>query len=141
MYEQLRRDHRDLADMASDLMRRTSSAQLADPGGLGKCRWQLARALTRHLAMEDAHVYARLSDDPRPGVAAIARRYRQELGALRDQFQAHMVEWTGDAITRDWAGYCKAVRILVAALEARIQCEDDELYPLIAPEADRAAAA
>ena len=139
MYEQLRRDHRDLAVMASDLLRRTSSAQLADPGGLGSCRWQMARTLTRHLAMEDAHVYARLDRDPRPGVAAISRRYRQELGALRDQFQAHMTQWTGDAIARDWDGYCRAVRVLVTALEARIKCEDDELYPLIAP-ADRAAA-
>lgn len=141
MYEQLRRDHRDLAILARDLMRRTSSAELADPGGLGTCRWQLARTLTRHLAMEDAHVYARLDGDTRSGVAAISRRYRQEHGALRDQFQAHMLEWSGDAITRDWAGYCSAVRTLVAALEARIKCEDDELYPLIAPEADRAAAA
>lgn len=141
MYEQLRRDHHELATMASDLMRRTSSAQLADPGGLGKCRWQMARALTRHLAMEDAHVYARLDGDPRPGVAAIVRRYRQEHGALRDQFQTHMVEWTGDAIAHDWTGYCGAVRILVAALEARIRCEDDELYPLIEPDDSRAAAA
>src|SRR5688500_10135123 len=108
MYEQLRRDHRDLAAMASDLLRRTGSAQLADPGGLGSCRWQMARTLTRHLAMEDAHVYARLDRDPRPGVAAISRRYRQELGALRDQFQAHMTQWTGDAIARDWGGYCRA---------------------------------
>lgn len=139
MYDQLRRDHRDLAALASDLLRRTSSAQLADPGGLGSCRWQMARTLTRHLAMEDAHVYARLDGDPRPGVAAISRRYRKELGALRDQFQAHMAEWTGDAIARDWAGYCKAVRVLTAALDARIKCEEDELYPLIAP-AERAAA-
>lgn len=141
MYEQLCRDHRELAELASDLLRRTTSAELADPGGLGSCRWQLARTLTRHLAMEDAHVYARLDRDPRPGVAAISRRYRQELGALRDQFQAHMIEWSGDALARDWGGYCKAVRILIASLETRVQCEDNELYPLITPGANHAAAA
>ena len=141
MYEQLRRDHLDLASIAADLMERTTQAELTDPGGLGKCRWQLARTLTRHLALEDAHVYARLDTDPRAGVAAIARRYKLELGGLRDQFHTHMVEWTGDTIARDWPGYCRAVRTLLTALKTRMQCEDNELYPLLAADNGRAAAA
>lgn len=140
MYDQLRRDHVELADIAEDLRRRTGEAELTDPTGLGRCRWRLARTLTRHLALEDQHVYARLSADPRPAVAEKARRYQSELLGLRGQYDAHMVEWTGDAMARDWRGYCRDVRALLTALEARIVWEDRELYPLIAPE-PRAAAA
>lgn len=139
MYDQLRRDHLELTHLASELLRRTSTAELTDAGGLGRCRWQLARTLTRHLALEDAHVYARLDADPHPGVAAIARRYKNELRHLSDQFNDHMAEWSGDAIARDWAGYRSAVKILLAALKARVECEDNELYPLITPK-ERAAA-
>jgi hypothetical protein len=139
MYDQLRRDHLELTHLASELLRRTSTAQLVDAGGLGRCRWQLARTLTRHLALEDAHVYARLDADPHPGVTAIARRYKNELRHLSDQFNDHMAEWSGDAIARDWAGYRSAVKVLLAALKARVECEDNELYPLITPK-ERAAA-
>lgn len=131
MYDQLCHDHLELTRLASELLGRTSTAELTDAGGLGSCRWQLARALTRHLALEDAHVYARLDADPRPGVAAIARRYKGELCHLSDQFNDHMAEWSGDAIARDWAGYCRAVKVLLAALKARVECEDNELYPLV----------
>lgn len=139
MYDELRRDHLELARLAGELLNRTGTAELTDAGGLGRCRWQLARALTRHLALEDAHVYARLDADPRPGVAAIARRYKSELCHLSDQFNDHMAQWTGDAIARDWAGYCRAVEVLLTALKTRVECEDKELYPLVAPK-ERAAA-
>lgn len=141
MYEQLQDDHQALGRIAEDLRARTAQPRLTDPAGLGRCRWQLARTLTRHLALEDTHVYARLDADPRPGVAAVSRRYKRELGALRATFDAHMIEWTGVAVARDWEGYRRAVHALLTALEARIRCEDDELYPLIAPKAVRAAAA
>lgn len=141
MYDQLRHDHADLVKMARDLRRRIAVPALTDAGGLGSARWQLARTLTRHLAVEDAHVYTRLDKDPRPGVAAISRRYKRELGYLRDQFSTHMVRWTGDAIAQDWPGYCAALGTLLDALEARIRCEETELYPLIAPPANRTVAA
>lgn len=140
MYDQLRNDHLELTRIAGELLKRTSTPALTDPGGLGSCRWQLARTLTRHLALEDAHVYSRLDRDPRPGVAAVARRYKAELCRLSDQFNEHMADWTGDAIANDWPGYCRAVRTLLTALEARVKCEDKELYPLLA-EMRRSAAA
>lgn len=131
MYDQLRADHHELSAIALELRKRTTRPELDDPGGLGRCRWHLARTLTRHLALEDTHVYARLAQDRRPGAAAISRRYERELGALRTCFIAHMEDWTGDAIARDWPGYCRAVHAVLDALETRIRCEEDELYPLI----------
>lgn len=131
MYEKLRNDHRELLDTSAEIRTRVAAGELNDPIGLSQCRWRLARTVTQHLAVEDVHVYRKLASDPRPAAVAISARYERELGQLLGAFNAHIAEWPADAVRRDWLGYRAAITELLDALEARIQCEEHELYPLL----------
>lgn len=139
MYDSLRQDHVDLLEVAREIRSRIAHDTLIDSVGLAQCRWRLARTVTQHLAMEDVHLYARLANDPRPEAVAISARFERELKPLLGAFNAHIVEWTADAVRKDWDGYRVNMAGLLDALEARIECEEAELYPLLAAVARHAA--
>lgn len=131
MYSKLQQEHRILRGITGELRSRISEDRCSDPAGLAQCRWKLARMVTAHLAQEDAHVYGPLAHDPRPEAVAISRRFRQELGLLLGQFSAHIGKWSAEAVIADWPGYCREAMALLEALDTRIECEDEELYPLL----------
>lgn len=103
-----------------------------DPAALAACRWNLARLVTTHLALEDKHVYLPLEAQRGTPASAVARRLRRELGDLYAAFQRHISEWPGEALVRDWAGYRRAADALLVALKGRIEREEADLYPLLA---------
>lgn len=131
MYSKLQQDHRILRGITGELRNWIGEERCSDPAGLAQCRWKLARMVTAHLALEDAHVYGPLANDHRPEAVAILRRFRQDLGLLLGQFSAHIGTWSAEAVMADWQGYCREAGALLAALDRRIDCEDDELYPLL----------
>lgn len=132
VFEQLRRDHVELSGISRALRAILAAPQLGDPAGLARLRLRLTRIITRHLAIEDAHVYVPLALDPRPAAQAIAHRFQTELRFLHSDFEAHLLRWTADALDQDWPGYRRSATQLLDALDARIRCEEEEVYPLVA---------
>ncbi len=131
MYDMLQADHVELGRIVTDLAERTGHEELTDAEGLSRCRWQLVRLLTRHLALEDDHVYAPLNADQRPEAREISRRFKDDIGGLHAAFAAHCARWTADAVVADWPGYRAAAGIIIRALVRRIEWEDAELYPML----------
>lgn len=131
MLEKLMSDHDEIEVISDELLARVRMAVLDDPSGLSKCRWRLQRVLSRHLALEDKHVYARLDQFRCPRIDSLSRRVVAELVTLVDDYAGHGKRWTMDAVARDWSGYCKAVEDLVVRLRRRSAWENGTLYPAI----------
>lgn len=98
---------------------------------------ELSGKLSIHLAAEDRMVYPQLQASQVPGVAALAKRFADEMGGLSGAFKAFSHRYnTGAVIDGDRAAFASGFQGIVAAVTARVKAEESELYPA----ADRTAA-
>lgn len=134
--QQLKDEHVELRRIADELGSLVSPATPCDPGALARCRWKLARLVTRHLALEDRQIYS-APHDPGSPLAAVATSLKDELGGLYAAFHQHITTWSGDAVAADWPMFRAETRTLLEALHARINREERELYPLVEASAPR----
>ena len=125
---ELRRQHEEISLTAKQLMQATANP--AHPGQVGAIRWQLARQLIAHLALEDRILYPALQRSPHADVRDTAARLQNETGALADAFSTYMAAWSDDRVARDWGGFCAETRRILTALTDRIDRENRRLYPL-----------
>ncbi len=91
---------------------------------------RLRLVLLRHLHLEDTWLYPALETLDQPGVAAAARRYREEMGGLSTAFVAFADRWTGGPIAAAPEDYLRAWLPVRALLHQRMDAEDDDLYEL-----------
>lgn len=131
MYEKLQHDHIELLALSAQIKAELAVDTPVDSASLWRSRWKMTRLVAQHLAVEDIQVYRKLARDPRPAAIALSRRYEQELGQLLAAFNAHVAHWSAEAVQEDWPGFRKATFALLEALETRIACEENELYPLL----------
>lgn len=129
--EVLSAEHAAIEDVAGQLMAIVVARQ-APPPELGALRWRLQHLLAVHLAKEDKHLYPLLKRSPDTATAALATRMEREMGGIADDFTDYCRRWDANAIVADWAGFCKATRLLLTRLRHRIVCEERDLYPRIA---------
>lgn len=125
---ELRRQHDEISVTANQLAQATANP--AHPGQVGAIRWQLARQLMAHLALEDRILYPALQKLPHGDVRETAARLQKETGALADAFCTYMAAWSDDRVARDWSGFCAETRRILTALNDRIDRESRRLYPL-----------
>jgi hypothetical protein len=128
-----RRQHQEILMLVKELQPRldaTTLKQDAAPVAAGLQR--LAVMLKAHLALEDASLYPKLLTHTDASVAATAQRYQQEMGGLRTAFVNYVERWpTASSIQEQPDGFVAQTRDVVAALLARIEREDGELYPML----------
>lgn len=125
---ELRKQHQQLTVIAGQLLQAVGDE--ATPKSVGALRWQLARTLMSHLALEDRIFYPamlRLSDER---ARAAAMQLQAELGMLAHSFSAYMHRWNDDQIVRNWAEFCIETRAILGALKSRMEQEEKQLYPL-----------
>ena len=139
MLKNLHNEHVALLAMADEIRGWINHEALSDSIALAQCRWRMARTVTQHLAMEDAHVYGRLAKDPRPEAVAISNRFKREFSGLLGDINAHIAAWTADAVRADWPGYCREMGGLLDGLAARIRFEESVVYPFVFNAEKRAA--
>lgn len=139
MYEKLQHDHIELLALSAELRAELATDTPVESASLWRSRWRLTRLVTQHLAIEDAQVYRKLVRDARPAAVALSRRHESELSQLLAAFNTHVTRWPAEAVREDWPGFRSATFALLDALEARIACEENELYPLLKREDKRAA--
>ncbi|MCI4588555.1 hemerythrin domain-containing protein [Sphingobium sp. BYY-5] len=131
----LRRQHEEIGLTAQLLTQAISDDR--HPQGVAKLRWQLARQLMTHLALEDRIFYPALMRSTNPVVRERTMALQKEIGALSDRFAVYMASWSDDRIAHEWPGFCVETRSILDALSARIDCENRILYPLAQAVGDR----
>lgn len=131
----LRRQHDEIGLTGRLLRQAISNDRL--PRSVAALRWQLARQLMAHLALEDGILYPALerslSDETRERAIAL----RKETGALADRFAIYLATWSDDRIAAEWPDFCVETRLILNALDARIERENRLLYPLAEATMDR----
>lgn len=126
---ELKRQHVEIAKVARLLGATVANA--AQPQPIAALRWQLARLLMTHLAMEDRLFYPALQRMADSAARETGARFQTEMGGLGASFSTYMAHWSDDRVAADWPGFCAATRALLAALANRIEREDRQLYPLV----------
>jgi hypothetical protein len=131
--DSFRRQHEEILMLVKELLPRLDATTLrrdAAPVAAGLQR--LAVMLTAHLALEDATLYPRLLTHTDTSIAATARRYQQEMGGLKTAFVNYVERWpTAPSIQEEPDGFVAQTQEIVAALLARIDRENGELYPML----------
>lgn len=105
---------------------------------LFELRRELSSMLIAHLKLEDWVLYPSLMTHGDPDIAALAKRFNEEMGGLGAAFNAYSETWGASAIDADWKGYCQATAGIIEALTDRIVRENRELLP-VAERIERAA--
>jgi hypothetical protein len=128
--ESLSKEHAELASLAHELITITSGDS-APNSGLPEIRWKLNRHLMAHLVKEDRLLYPALQSSGDAAIAAIAKRFADEMGGLADGYRAYMAAWPSERIAQDWLAFQLETRNIVDALSLRIEREERYLYPLL----------
>ena len=126
--DELRRQHQELSLIAHQLLQAVEDSEVQQ--SVGVIRWQLARQLMSHLALEDRLFYPamqRLADDQ---ARSTAQQLQADMGMLAQNFSTYMQRWNDDQIARHWADFCTDTRVILSALKTRMEQEERLLYPL-----------
>lgn len=127
--ELLRGQHVEIERLAKELLSRVSHDTRRP---IAQLRWQLARTLMAHLAIEDKFLYPAIISGGDPA-ARTAQRFQAEMGGLAGDFSRYMSAWSDDEVRADWPAFSRETKDLLAALMARVTRENEELYVLIEP--------
>lgn len=119
MLARLLEDHRRIGLIVDHIDSVLNTNCPVDISQLAQLRWTLARELLQHIAIEDRF----LAGSPRSGGMVLSRVQR----LLCD----HHARWTGDRIVSGWAEYRIAASGLLAAVRARINHEEMDIFPQI----------
>lgn len=126
--EELRRQHQGLGAILLQLSQAVADDRIAQ--SVGTLRWQLARQLMAHLALEDRIFYPALKRLADEEIRATALRLQAEVGTLSGDFSAYMARWSDDRVVREWPNFCSETRQIISAITTRVHREEQALYPL-----------
>jgi hemerythrin-like domain-containing protein len=125
---ELTRQHEEIALVARQLATAISNSGQYQP--IAALRWQLARLLMTHLAMEDRLFYPAMERLTDAEARTTAAAFKAEMGGLADAFGTYMSHWTDARVAAEWPIFCAETRALLDALARRIERENQQLYPL-----------
>ena len=128
MIQELCAEHRALEVHAAQLLE-IVAAPVPDAAAVAALRWGMAQALLDHCNREDRLIYDRLLASGDAIATNIAWRYRQEHGLLGPTFANYIAAWPVGRINREWARFRAETEALMASLAARIEREEQALYP------------
>lgn len=93
---------------------------------------RLAGKLKVHLAMEDKSLYPALLRTSDAEVKALTRKFMDEMGGIAVVFTKYKDKYPGpSSLKSDPEGFITETKTIIAALKARIDKEDNQLYPLV----------
>ncbi|MFO0773448.1 MAG: hemerythrin domain-containing protein [Nitrospiraceae bacterium] len=90
----------------------------------------LMACLSTHLVMEDQGLYPYMQRATEQHTRDIAKRFQEEMGGIGAVVKTYADKWTDDAMAASPDGFLPETKGLIAALGARIERENKELYPL-----------
>ena len=126
--------HRDHAAILGQIeaLRALSRDGIAGNGAaIGQAIVSTASRIKFHLAAEDRVLYPTLSGSGDAGLAALGRRYQDEMQQLSAAFAGFVAQWRVPArISADPEGFRQAANTVLKALFERMKREERDLYPL-----------
>jgi hypothetical protein len=130
--DSFRRQHEEILGLVKELQPQLDATSLRrDATSVATGLQRLATMLKAHLALEDSTLYPKLLAHADPEVVAMARRYQQEMGGVQTAFSDYIGRWPSAAsIQQDPDLFLSQTQGIVAALLARVEREDGELYPM-----------
>lgn len=128
--EHLQSQH-DALDILADQFQRLI-ADNSGPRPLGTLRWQFARQLMAHLALEDQIFYPAIQRQAYAPLRETAARLQREMEPLAQSFSHYMSRWSDDRIVREWPEFCRESRYVIDAMLNRMRKEETLLMPLLA---------
>jgi hemerythrin-like domain-containing protein len=130
--DSFRRQHQEILGLVKELQPLLEVVSLRrDAATVATGLQRLAAMLKAHLALEDSALYPKLLAHADPAVAATARRYQQEMGGLQTTFSNYIERWpAASSIQHEPDLFVSQTQQVVAALLARVEREDGELYPM-----------
>ena len=130
--ETMRRQHGTAQDVAASLMAAVASYRdRYDAVPIARLVGKLNALLRVHLAYEDLVLYPMLMRSRDPQVAGLAHWFHDEMGALAPQFEEFARRWSGPTvIDMMFDRFRDEATEILAALGARIERENNQLYPL-----------
>jgi len=130
--ETMRAQHAAAEEMAASLMAIVASYRgHCDAVPIAQLVGKLNALLRAHLAYEDSVLYPALMRTGDPKVAGLAHWFHDEMGMLAPRFEEFARSWSGPTvIDMMFDRFRDEVTQILTALGARIQRENDQLYPL-----------
>jgi iron-sulfur cluster repair protein YtfE (RIC family) len=130
--ESLRRQHDAAEEMAANIVAIVASYRDDyDAIPIARLIGKLNALLRVHFAYEDSILYPLLMRSGDGEAAALAYRFGDEMGALAADFEDFARRWSGPTvIAAMFELFREEATALFAALGARIERENDLLYPL-----------
>ncbi len=122
--------HRQI-DAATEEMERIASAELPELGQFSASRMRLAQAnLARRRLVDQisSHLISRL---PAKEYETVRRLRRQDEDCFQ-KVSKYVRQWTTEAVSKDWAGYCAASRTTRSGILQIVAAEKAVLYPFLA---------
>ncbi len=133
-------EHREIENAVSMFLALLAEASPPDTHRLMSARWRLTFLISRHVSVEDTHLYPIIAADMRAEAAGIIDRFSGQIGIFRQKFRDWQVRWSSERLAGDWEGFRRDSFVLFDDLNERIREEEMLLFPLI-EEAERKLAA
>lgn len=131
LINRLTREHDKLRLLGAELLELMETPTPCDPAELARRRWNLARMVHMHLALEERQLFASLASDLRPEVRVASAKARARVEHLHAHYAKHVEHWTAEAVTARWDLFQVAVRTLVRRMNSALAKEEEELFPLV----------
>jgi len=132
MTDSYRKQHNELLDLAGKLsgkLVRDEVIKSADE--IISILSQFASKLNMHLTMEDKALYPKLMTSSNPKTAQTAREYMTEMGGIKQVVEKYISSWSlSKNIISDPQKFIDESKGIISALKARIDKENNILYPL-----------
>lgn len=127
----LRTEHADLSRLSRELIALLGAPDAPPPAMLDPIRKAFGDTLTRHLKCEDWALYPRLQATGEAEAADLAREFAGALGHIADDYEAYERRWPPARVEAEWESFCAETTKILGAIEARIERENCELYPVV----------
>lgn len=136
----LRAEHAELAKLVRQLADVLDAPATPASADLEPVRAALRDMLVRHLKCEDWALYPRLRATGEAELVRLAREFSGAMGHVADDYIAYDRRWPPARVAAEWRAFRKESGVMLGAIEARIERENRELYPLVDRLAERGAA-
>ena len=133
MFESIQRQHFEILKLTQDMLLYNSIPKVTeDAFQISLLLGTLAGKLSIHLSGEDQCIYPYLMNKPDEKIQATSRQFAAEMGSLVSLFNEYKTQYLSDTnIKNAPADFIQETQKLMEAITARIEKEEEFLYPLI----------